>query len=29
MWLAFSQVLGIVLPYGPFTALARSWGLIY
>jgi hypothetical protein len=29
LWLAFSQVLGIVLPYGPLTALARSWGLIY
>jgi hypothetical protein len=29
LWLAFTQVLGIVLPYGPLTALARSWGLIY
>jgi hypothetical protein len=29
MWLAFSQLLGIVLPYGPLTTLARSLGLIY
>lgn len=29
MWLAFSVVLGITLPYGPLTGLARSWGLIY
>jgi putative tricarboxylic transport membrane protein len=29
IWLAFSEVLGVVLPYGPLTALARSWGLIY
>ena len=28
-WAAFSQVLGMPLPYGPLTALARSWGLIY
>ena len=29
MWLAFSEILGITLPYGPLTGLARSWGLIY
>jgi hypothetical protein len=29
LWLAFSVILGITLPYGPLTALARSWGLIY
>ena len=29
MWLAFSEILGIVLPYGPLTGLARSWGLLY
>ncbi len=29
MWLAFSELLGITLPYGPLTGLARSWGLIY
>jgi putative tricarboxylic transport membrane protein len=29
LWLAFSEILGIVLPYGPLTGLARSWGLIY
>jgi hypothetical protein len=27
IWLLFSQVLGVVLPLGPLTALARSWGL--
>lgn len=29
LWLAFSEILGIILPYGPLTGLARSWGLIY
>jgi putative tricarboxylic transport membrane protein len=29
IWLAFSEVLGVVLPYGVLTTLARSWGLIY
>lgn len=29
LWLVFSEILGLVLPYGPLTALARSWGLIY
>lgn len=28
-WLVFSQLLGIRLPYGILTGLARSWGLIY
>lgn len=27
IWIAFSQVLGVVLPLGPLTAIARSWGL--
>jgi hypothetical protein len=29
LWLVFSEILGLVFPYGPLTALARSWGLIY
>ena len=28
-WLVFSQLLGVRLPYGIMTGLARSWGLIY
>jgi hypothetical protein len=28
-WLVFSQLLGVRLPYGITTGLARSWGLIY
>jgi len=28
IWIAFSQLLGIVLPLGPLTAMARSWGLV-
>jgi hypothetical protein len=27
VWIAFSQILGVVLPLGPLTAVARSWGL--
>jgi hypothetical protein len=27
IWIAFSQILGVVLPLGPLTAVARSWGL--
>jgi hypothetical protein len=29
LWLAFSVILGLTLPYGPLTGLARSLGLIY
>jgi putative tricarboxylic transport membrane protein len=29
LWLAFSVILGLVLPYGILTGLARSWHLIY
>ena len=29
LWLAFSVILGLILPYGPLTGLARSWHLIY
>jgi hypothetical protein len=28
-WLVFAQLLGVRLPYGVMTGLARSWGLIY
>lgn len=27
IWSVFSQALGIIIPLGPLTALARSWGL--
>lgn len=27
VWAVFSQVLSIIMPLGPLTALARSWGL--
>jgi hypothetical protein len=27
IWTVFSQVLGIIIPLGPLTALFRSWGL--
>lgn len=27
IWISFSQILGVVLPLGPLTAIARSWGL--
>jgi hypothetical protein len=27
IWIAFSQILGVALPLGPLTTIARSWGL--
>jgi hypothetical protein len=27
VWAVFSQILNVILPLGPLTALARSWGL--
>lgn len=27
IWIAFSQILSIILPLGPLTTIARSWGL--
>ena len=27
VWAVFSQILDVILPLGPLTALARSWGL--